>query len=269
MAIPMDSLLTDLAAETIGFEAMIATLPDVQWQHSTPADGWTIADQVSHLAYFDDMATLAATDPQAFVASRAEAIADVDGFTARIAAANRARTPQDLLAWFRSARSRLVGAFAVADPSLRLPWYGPDMSATSAITARIMETWAHGQDVADALGVEHAPTAAIQHVAYLGVRTRGFSFAQRGLEPGADVLVELSGPMGEQWSWGPNDALDVVRGEAVEFCLVVTQRVNIADTDLVVHGPGATQWMQIAQAFAGPPGPGRSPSNPKYPSNPK
>ncbi len=148
------------------------------------------------------------------------------------------------------------------DPSTRVPWYGPDMSIASSLTARIMETWAHGQDVADALGATRATTPALRHVAHIGVRTLANSFVTRGFEvPDAPVYVALTSPDGECWTWGDAGAADRVEGDAVEFCLVVTQRRHVADTNLAVHGPVATQWMQIAQAFAGPPGAGRPPSS--------
>jgi uncharacterized protein (TIGR03084 family) len=260
MAVSIEQLLADLEAETAVFRSWIDPLPDSEWARPTPAVGWTIADQVSHLAYFDDMAVLAATDPDTFRAGLAEAVADVDGFTARIAAENRSKTPAQLRDWFATARTALLATFATVDPKTRLPWYGPDMSATSAVTARIMETWAHGQDVADALDAEHPATAAVAHVAFLGVRTKDFSFGQRGLDPGAEVRVELTGPAGEAWTFGPDDATETLCGPAVDFCLVVTQRRNVADTALVVTGATAQRWMAIAQAFAGPPGDGRPPT---------
>jgi uncharacterized protein (TIGR03084 family) len=128
----------------------------------------------------------------------------------------------------------------------------------SLLTARIMETWAHGQDVADAGGVEHVVTPALRHVAHIGVQTRANSFRARGRAvPDGDVRVELGAPDGDEWTWGPPDAANVVRGSAVGFCLVVTQRRHRADTDVETTGPVAAEWMAIAQAFAGPPGAGR------------
>ncbi len=260
MAVSVEELLAALQAETALLTGWITPLPDREWARATPAAGWTIADQVSHLAYFDDAAVLAATDPDAFRGSVAEAVADVDGFTARIAAEQRAKSPAELRAWFARARAALTATYAAIDPKARVPWYGPDMSAASMVTARIMETWAHGQDVADALGIAHPATAAVEHVAYLGVRTKDFSFVARGLEPpGAEVRVELTGPTGESWTFGAAGASDSVRGPAVDFCLVVTQRRHLDDTALAVHGDTAARWMAIAQAFAGPPGPGRAP----------
>jgi uncharacterized protein (TIGR03084 family) len=130
-------------------------------------------------------------------------------------------------------------------------------------TARFMETWAHGQDVYEALGVESAALRTrsgdrIRHVAHLGVRTRDFAFSVRELEPPAEQFrVELTAPSGELWAWGPEDADQRVTGSAYDFCLLVTQRTHRDDTDLAATGDDAAQWLGIAQAFAGPAGEGR------------
>ncbi len=134
------------------------------------------------------------------------------------------------------------------------------MGAKSFLTARLMECWAHGQDVADALGVERAATDRLRHVARLGVITRGWSYVNRGLEPPADeVRVELIGPSGARWRFGPDDATGVVTGPALDFCLVVTQRRHPDDTALQVTGDVARDWLERAQAFAGPPTDGPAP----------
>jgi uncharacterized protein (TIGR03084 family) len=164
--------------------------------------------------------------------------------------------------WFEEARSRLVSVLETSDPRRRVPWYGPDMSLASAATVRIMETWAHGQDIADALGTLQVATTRLRHVADLGVRTFAFSFNVRGLDPpDVPVRVELWGPHLEEWNWGPEDADDSVKGPADEFCLVVTQRRPLASTSLHVIGVTARAWLSIAQAFAGGPtttAPGRA-----------
>jgi uncharacterized protein (TIGR03084 family) len=134
------------------------------------------------------------------------------------------------------------------------------MSAASSLTARLMETWAHTQDIADALGVTREPTARLRHVAHIGVGARAFSYAVRGQpEPTVPVRVELSGPDGVRWTWGPEDTENRVTGPALDFCLLVTQRRHRDDVALAIDGPAATQWMAIAQAFAGTAGPGRPP----------
>jgi uncharacterized protein (TIGR03084 family) len=137
------------------------------------------------------------------------------------------------------------------------------MSAASSLTARLMETWAHTQDIADALRVTRPPTGRLRHVAHIGVGARAYSYAVRGLPlPSAPVRVELvpppaSEPSGALWTWGPADATDRITGPALDFCLLVTQRRHRDDVSLAIEGPAAAEWMVIAQAFAGAAGPGR------------
>jgi uncharacterized protein (TIGR03084 family) len=134
------------------------------------------------------------------------------------------------------------------------------MSLASFASARLMEAWAHGQDVVDALGASRAPTDRLRHIAHIGVRTRAFSYTVRGLQPPSDpVGVELVSPSGEAWTWEADVSVDLVRGSALGFCLVVTQRRHLDDTDVVAKGKMAQEWMAIAQAFAGSPGTGRRP----------
>jgi uncharacterized protein (TIGR03084 family) len=259
MAMDMGKLCDDLVAETADLEALVVVLDASGWATPTPAEGWDVKDQVGHLAYFDDRAHESMTDADTFVARREEALASPD-FADRMTAESRRFDGPETLAWFRRARAALVDAARRADPSRRVPWYGPDMSAASSITARIMETWAHGQDVADALGTGRGPTDRLRHVAFIGARALPNSYQARGLPvPETPVRVELRAPSGEVWAFGPEDASDTVRGPAVDFCLAVTQRRHLDDLDLDVQGPVATEWLSIAQAFAGPPGPGRKP----------
>ena len=134
------------------------------------------------------------------------------------------------------------------------------MGLASSVTARLMETWAHGQDIADTLGIQRPATSRLRHVAHLGVRSLAYSYAVNGLpQPDAPIRVELAAPDGGQWTWGPEDAADRVTGTALDFCLVVTQRRHRTDTGLVIIGQTAGQWIAIAQAFAGGAGRGRPP----------
>jgi uncharacterized protein (TIGR03084 family) len=259
MAIDMDKLCADLLAETADLEASVAGLDSGGWATSTPAEGWDVKDQVAHLAYFDDRARHAMTDPDGFRAMRDEALTHPD-FVDRITGETRRFDGEHTLSWFRESRGALLAAARPADPSLRVPWYGPDMSVASSVTARIMETWAHGQDVADALGAVRPATDRLRHVAFIGVRTLPNSYQARGLPvPDVPVRVELRAPSGETWVFGPHDASDVVRGPALDFCLAVTQRRHIDDLGLELEGVVASEWLSIAQAFAGPPGSGRAP----------
>lgn len=258
MPADLGALIDDLAAETAALREVIDPLADADWTRLTPAPGWTIADQVSHLAYFDQAAVTSATDPDAFAAEAARVSGD--GVTPdTIAAQHRQLTPADLRDWFARARGELLTVFARLDPAMRVPWFGPPMSVASALTARLMETWAHGQDIADSVGARREPTHRLRHVAHIGVGARPFSYlAHRRPMPADPVRVELVAPSGELWTWGPAEATDRVTGPALDFCLLVTQRRHRADTAVQASGPAAEQWLSIAQAFAGPPGSGRA-----------
>lgn len=256
----LDQLLIDLAAENDDLDARVADLADAGWAQPTPAAGWSVAHQVAHLAWTDQVAVLAATDVDGFTEVLAGAAADPMGFVDTAAERDAARPPAQLLAQWRTGRTQLLQALAAATPGVKLPWFGPPMSPTSMATARLMETWAHGQDVADALGQQRVPTARLRHICHIGVRTRGFAYLVNGRElPPGDVRVELTAPDGELWSWGSSDT-DVVRGPAEDFCLRVTQRRHVDDLALRATGDAAEEWLRIAQAFAGPPGPGRAPA---------
>jgi uncharacterized protein (TIGR03084 family) len=260
MPVDMNALAADLAAETDGLRAIVGPLSPEQWLTPTPAPDWTIADQIVHLAFFDEQATIAATDPDRFRQSLSEMASDPSGFADKVNARHRDFAGPQALAWFDQARSNMISALAKVDPSARVPWYGPDMSVASSLTARIMETWAHGQDVADALNVDRPLSPALRHVAHIGARAFANSFTAHGQPvPETPVRVELTGPDGDVWTWGPQDVTDKVSGPALDFCLVVTQRRHLDDTGLVITGPVATAWMNVAQAFAGPPGPKRQP----------
>ena len=259
MAVDMGALCDDLQAETDELDTLLVTLSATDWDLPTPAEGWMIRDEISHLAHFDSVTVQSALDPEAFKIDMAKVI-DVDAFTAEVAARYRAMPGSELLAWFRQARASMIDTFRTLDPSLRVPWYGPAMSVPSSLTARIMETWAHGQDVADTVDRQRRPTPALRQVAHLCVRAFPNSFRAQGRPvPDTEVRVELTGPDGDLWTWGAEGAADTVRGSALEFCLVATQRRHPEDTDLVTTGPVAAEWIAIAQAFAGPPGRGRRP----------
>lgn len=254
-------VLDDLAAEGDELDALLADRPEDAWAVPTPAEGWTVADQVGHLVWTDEVATLAATDPEAFGAAMQAMLAE-RGLAAvdDEAHARAALPPAELLARWRAGRSRMVEVLRAVPDGVKLPWFGPPMSATSMGTARLMETWAHGQDVVDALGLVREPTARLRHVAHIAVRTRDFAHVLRDLEPPTEEFrVELAAPDGSTWAWGPADAPQRVEGPALDFCLLAVQRRHRDDVEVTATGPDADRWLDLAQAFAGPPGPGRAP----------
>ena len=256
----LDELVDDLAAEQAALAAVLRALPPDAWDLPTHAPGWAVRDQVAHLASTDEAATLAILDPDGFVEAVRQRRTGAEGDTPSFLDRGRALPPEGVLAWWEAASAALIAAARGLEPSARLPWYGPAMSAASFITARLMETWSHGLDVVDVVGAERPDTDRLRHVARLGVLTLPYSYRARGRTPPPEpVWVELAAPSGACWTFGDESAANRVRGTATDFCRVVTQRRHVSDTDLIVEGPVAQEWMTIAQAFAGPPGEGRRP----------
>lgn len=252
------SVRSDLLDEQNALDAIVADLTSEQWSLPTASPRWSVADQVAHLAFFDETAAWAIADEDRFRASLddigpafdpdvgPEAIDDLT------LGSFRAMKSTELLDAWRSNRRLLADAAATLADDTRVIWYGPSMGAKSFLTARLMECWAHGQHVIDAVGAERAPTDRLQHIAQLGFITRNWTYLNRRLDvPASAVRVELEAPSGETWTFGPDDAQQSVAGPAVDFCLVVTQCRHIDATALVVTGDDAHDWMTKAQAFAG------------------
>jgi uncharacterized protein (TIGR03084 family) len=250
-------MLDDLAAESAEVDALVADLPPASWATPTPAPGWTVAHQVGHLAWTDAAAHLAMTDPEAFTEHLSRALSELDGFVDR-GAEEYLDEPGPMLARWREGRATVLKDLAAVPSGVKIAWYGTAMAAPSLATARLMETWAHGLDIADALGVVRTPTARLRHIAHLGHRTLGYAFMARGQAPPTEpVRLELIAPDGTLWTFGDPDAANRVDGPALDFCLLATQRAHRDDLALTAHGPVADAWLDIAQAFAGPPGGGR------------
>ncbi len=256
----MEKICADLAKEYEELDTIVGALDESGWNIMTPAEGWTVKDQIRHLAYYDERARQAVADPEAFGQHLADIANNPDGHRETLEKVGEEFTVAELLNRWRQGHRTLLDTLIPLDRKTRLKWYGPPLSALSFATARIMETWAHGQDIADAIGVERAPTDRLRHVAHMGVATFGWSFVNRQMEiPDSPVRVEIISPAGELWTWGPESAKDQVKGPAVDFCLVVVQRRHLGDTRLVIEGETARQWLSIAQTYAGPPGTGRKP----------
>jgi uncharacterized protein (TIGR03084 family) len=257
--VELAALLTDLDAETAEVDALVKNLPRQDWDRPTPSAGWTVAHQIAHLAWTDHAALLATTDDARFVALLAP-LADDPNRIADQGAEDFLAPPDELRRRWLAGHRELAEALRAAPQGKRIPWFGNLLAPQSMATARLMETWAHGLDIADALGVTREPTDRLRHVAFLGFRTLGHSFLAHGHKvPTEPVRVELVAPDGESWAFGPETATDRLTGTALDFCLLVTQRRHPSDLALVATGPVATAWLSVAQAFAGPPGAKREP----------
>ncbi len=249
----MNETVAAFLDECAALDGRVADLDEAGWALATPAEGWTIAHQIAHLAWTDEVAALAATAPEDFAEVVRTAMADPLGYVDEQAAKGADAPPSQLLRRWRTSRETLARALAEAPPEATIPWFGPSMRPRSMATARLMETWAHGQDVVDALGVRAEPTERLRDICHLGVRTRDFAYVINDRPvPDHPFRVELTGPTGDLWTWGEEGTADTVSGTAEDFCLVVTQRREPGDTALLATGE-ATTWLPIAQAFAGPP----------------
>ncbi|RJP16709.1 MAG: TIGR03084 family protein [Candidatus Abyssobacteria bacterium SURF_5] len=256
----MKQICQDLRTEHAELDTVVAGLDEKQWMLMTPSPTWNIKNQIRHLAYFDDRAALAASDPDGFAKHIEEVMSDIAKFMKTLDEVGKDMPIDELMSWWRSERNKMLDAYTAMNPKDRILWYGPPMSALSHATARLMETWAHGQDVFDALRLKRTNTDRLRHIAHLGVKTFGWSYTNRGLQaPQTPVRVELTAPSGALWTWGPENASDKISGPAEDFCLIVAQRRHVDDTRLRVIGETARDWMLKAQCFAGPPTDGPPP----------
>lgn len=253
----MSDTTDDLRDEYKQLADLCATLDADTWRRPSEFYGWTPWDEIAHLCFFDETGLKSATDAEAFKADTAALNVRLKAGEEISAIAREKYGHLDghaLLAHWRPISEALVAALDALDPKARLLWYGPPMSARSFITARLMETWAHGQDVWDVARQRRPPTRRLKHIAHLGVTTYGWTFVNRGLPVPTPVpYVELTSPDGETWTWGDPQSSEFVRGTAEDFCLLVTQRRNLADLKLSHSDGSAKQWLSMAQCFAGPP----------------
>lgn len=260
----MREILSDLVAEEQHLDQFLQGLTDREWKKKTPAVGWTIQDQVSHLAYVEGVA--AEVLDQGKERIDAEAISDIDEWTAIGVAIGRPQRHQEVIEWWRHGRADVVDALSRMDAGDRVPWIYGEMSAKSFATMRLMETWAHGLDIKVAMlgrilpipedDLEEdeedplADTPRLRHIAWLGQKSLPFSYKMVGEEyPAQGVRVEVMGPKYQAWRFGPEDTDQVIRGMAGDWCRVVVQRQDPADTGLKAVGEHAERALDIARAY--------------------
>lgn len=237
----------DLLEEGTELKSLLDTLTEQDWARQTPFKSWTINKVVQHLHGTDQMAVLALKNRKDFEAARSNA----DKVRKTM---NPEQTGQLLLNDWWSYLTEMCRLLGESDAKSRVPWFGPDMGVMMFTTARQMEVWAHSQDIYDLLKIKRTNTDRLKNIAVIGVKTYGWTFANRKIEPpGPAPYVKLDAPSGDVWEFNEPVTDNYIEGSAVEFCHVVTQGRNIADVNLTVVGEAADKWMQIAQCFAGPP----------------
>jgi len=246
----------DFRQECDVLRAVLHGKPDALWYQPTQFKDWTFNDVIGHLHLFDHAARLTLEGPElvrSFFAEIARGRAGGDSLITYTRRWLGGAQGAELLERWQGLYEALADEYAGQDPGRRVVWGGPDMSVRSCISARQMETWAHGQAIFDCLGVVRTESDRLKNIAIMGINTFGWTFANRRLEiPTVRPYVRLASPSGAVWEWGSPDQTDYIDGAAVDFCRVVTQTRNVADTALCVAGPVAQRWMAIAQCFAGP-----------------
>jgi enediyne biosynthesis protein E11 len=253
------AVYADLIAEGEAIDKIVADLDPADWDQQTPAPGWTIAHQIAHLTSVCRLAQAAAAEPDVFKRQAAQATGDFDAAVHALLAPYLAYQPAALLSQWRSARAAASAALGALPPQQVVPWLARPLPAGILASAGIMELFGHGQDIADTVGVRREYTDRIWHLAAFAVRTWDFGYLARGTTPpDVEFRFELTSPAGQLWEFGPEDATQRVTGPAVDFCLLATRRRHRDDLAIVAVGDVADSWLDIAQAYRGSPGQGRS-----------
>ncbi|MFC5827045.1 TIGR03084 family metal-binding protein [Nonomuraea insulae] len=256
----LEVVLSDLTEDGEQLDRLVSGLAADDWKLPTPAPGWTIADQIAHLTFIFRIATAAATDAKAFETLTSGAQQNFDGAVNAALKDYENDTPDLLLSKWRTQRSVVVEGLAAVPPGEVVPWLVNPLPPIVLACAGIMEQFAHGQDIADALGVDLERTDRLRHLVVFAVLTQDFGYQSRGLTPpGVPFRFEITGPSGEVWAYGPEDADNRIAGQANDFCLLVTRRRHRDDVAVTAVGPEADRWLDIAQAYRGPAGAGRRP----------
>ena len=256
----LTDVFTDLTVEGEALDKILADLDASQWGLETPAPGWTVKHQIAHMASVFHIAGLAGSDPDLFVRMTAGAEKDFDAAVAVMLQPYLAAAPAELLDRWRTELDTSVSTLAALPPNRLVPWVARELPARVLACAGLMELFAHGQDIADAVGARREYTDRIGHLVWFATRNRDFGYQVRGLTPPeAEFRYELTAPSGTVWEFGPADAEQRITGPAVDFCLLVTRRRHRDDLAVRATGADADGWLDIAQAYRGSPGPGRQP----------
>lgn len=263
----MREILSDLVAEQQQLDQFLQTLRDRQWSTPTPAEGWSIQDTVSHLAYTEALAAEVLEQGAERLEEEMKGVSSLDEWTARGVERGRGRRHQEIIEWWRFGRADVVEALSRMLATDRVPWLHGDMSAKTFATTRLMETWAHGLDIKAAILGRMTPldeppeddedyddplaeTTRLRHIAYLGQKTLPFAFAQAGEDyPESGIRVEVMGPLYAAWRFGPEDTDQVIKGMAADWCRLVVHRVALEDTGLKAVGESAEKALTIARVY--------------------
>lgn len=242
----MREILSDLVAEQQFLDQSLQRIPIKNWDKVTPAKPWTVRDTISHLADFAELAADALDGGDRV--KEWQTSTDLDALRNRAIAKGRGMRPQDVIEWWRGGRAKVIEPLSHMSEEDRVEWIEGTMSAKTFATFRLMETWAHGLDIYDALSIEVEDTTRIRHVCWLGWKTLPYAFKAAGLDY-APVRVEVIGPGYAKWVYGADDAENVIKGSASDWARIVVRRVPPGKTRLKLTGELAETALEVAQAY--------------------
>jgi len=253
MVAAVDEILSDLAGQHEELDDLLAGLDDGDWSRPSACEGWSVADVVVHLTQSDDgaVASVEGRLPEGGLGLARQGPANVDDWAEQMVVGERGTPPAEVLGRWRATTAALRAALERCDLSARVPWVTGRLSARSLATTRLAECWIHTGDVAAAFGVAPSASPRLRHIARLAWRTLPYAFAQEGRELSGPVAFELRGPSGEHWDLvPPEEPRTVVRGDALDLCLVAGRRRNPAETSLRATGPDAEAVLELVRTYA-------------------
>lgn len=258
------NLAADVAAafrrETAALSETLAGLNEHEWALPTPAERWTVTDQVAHLTFVFDLAMTACLAPTEFTA-RTAAVAQV-GFQAAVEhglAEYGGGGPHAVYERFRVAAALAARALELTSAET-VPWLVNPLSPATLGMAGMLETFAHGQDVRDTVDAAVTRTDDLAYLVHFIAHTRDFGYLSHDRQPPEEEFrFEANLPSGRVLTVGPAEASQVVRGSAEDLALLASRRRHNGDLGIEVTGDDAQAWLEIAQAYRGPAGTGRRP----------
>ena len=242
----MREILSDLVAEQQFLDQFLQRIPLKDWDKKTRSVGWTIRDTISHLADSEELAASVMTGEADL--TRYRSTPDLDSLRQEAVDKGRKMRPQDVIEWWRGGRAKVVEPLSHMGPEHRLEWIAGSMSARTLATTRLMETWAHGLDIYEALGAEIEDTPRIRHICWLGWKSLPYAFKLAGHDY-VPIRVEVIGPGYVKWVYGPDDAENLIKGSAADWARLSVRRATVKDTRLKVTGEAAQVAVEVVRTY--------------------
>ena len=241
-----------LEAQGDRLDGILASLDEQQWSSPSLCPGWSVSDVVLHLAQTEEGVVATVKEEYNPVTEiQIEGAANIDEAMEGWVRAERGAPPAELHARWNEARKRALETLRNADPETPLRWAAAPLRPKTLATTRLSEHWIHTMDIAEPLSIDNPDTEDIHSIAWLAHRSIPYAFARDGRGDPPTVRLELKGPSGEEWSFGPDDADCVISGSAGEFCRVAARRVPASEAkSLKAKGKRAKEVLELVRTYA-------------------